>query len=57
MIYPIKINLKLNRMLETDMNKLLVSNRQLNPVADPNSKIAFRDAPFIQYEQIQLNDE
>lgn len=43
-------------MLEADMNKLFESNRQLNPVANPHTKITFHDAPVIQYEQIPLND-
>lgn len=43
-------------MLETDMNKLSEFNRQLNPIANPDVKITFHDAPFIQYEQFHLND-
>ena len=42
-------------MLETDMNKLFKPNRQLNLIAD-NTKKTFYDVPFIQYEQIRLND-
>ena len=56
MNHPIKIDLKITCMLETDMNKLFESNKQLNTIADPNAKITFRDAPSIQYEQIRLND-
>lgn len=43
-------------MLEADMNKLFESNRQLNPIANPDTKITFHNAPVIQYEQIPLND-
>lgn len=53
--HPIKIDLKITCMLETDMNKLFKPNRQLDLIAD-NTKKTFYDVPFIQYEQIRLND-
>ena len=53
---PTKIDLRTTCMLETNMKKIFESNRQLNPIADPDAKIIFHDAPFIQYEQIRLND-
>ena len=39
-------------MLETDMDKIFESNRQLNPIPDLEAKIKFKDMPFIQYQQI-----
>ena len=39
-----------------DMNKLFKCNRQLHEISDADIKIYFHNAPFIQYEQIKLND-
>ena len=39
-----------------DMNKLFKCNRQLHEISGADIKIYFHDAPFIQYEQIRLND-
>ena len=54
--HPIKRDLKLPWVLETEKGKLLEFNRQMAAIAQPDTKIYFNDASFIQYEQFRHND-
>lgn len=55
---PIKLHMKIICMLETKMNRLFESNKQVLalPSTEPNAKIIYHVAPYIQYEQIRLNE-
>ena len=51
-----KLDTKIVCTLETDLNKLFESNKQVNTITAPNAQIIWHDAPYIQYEQFRLND-
>ena len=42
--------------METEKCKLLEFNRQIAAIAQPDTKIYFNDASFIQYEQFRHNE-
>ena len=50
----IKLKTKFTLMLETELKKLFGTNP--NDVTNLDAEIIFTDAPFIQYEQIKLNN-
>ena len=56
--FPLKIDFKFKLHLETEMKKLFESRKVLNGAAtvDPDAKIIFTKAPFIQYEQQVLDN-
>ena len=55
--FPQKIDFRFKLHLETDMKKLFVSRKVIAGTAtvDPDAKIIFTKAPFIQYEQLLLD--
>ena len=56
--FPLKIDFRINRHLETDLKKLLELRKLLAATAglpSPDAKIIFAKAPFIQYEQLLLD--
>ena len=55
--FPVKIDFRFKLHLETDMKKLFVSRKVIARTAtvDPDAKIIFTKAPFIQYEQLLLD--
>ena len=54
--HPIKLKMKILCTFETDMKNLFQSNRQMAAIAAPDAKATFNEASFVQYEQIQIND-
>ena len=42
--------------LETDMSNLFETNAKSAAISQPDAKIIWNDAPFIQFEQNRLND-
>ena len=55
--FPVKIDFKFKLHLETEMQKLFESRKVITGVAtvDPDRKIIFTKAAFIQYEQLLLD--
>ena len=56
--FPTKIDYRIKLHLETNMEKLFESRKVLaegTAVPDPDAKIIFTKAPFIQYKQILLD--
>ena len=52
----IKFNIKFTLMLETEINKLFETNAQnANPPVNADAEIIMTSAPYIQYEQIELD--
>ena len=49
-----KLDTKIVCTLETDLNKLFESNKQVNTITAPNAQIIWHDAPYIQYEQFRI---
>ena len=54
--HPRKIGTKGISTFETDLSKLFESNELVTAIVDPDAKIIWHNAPFIQYEQPRLND-
>ena len=54
--HPIKLKMKILCTSETDMKNQFQSNRQMAAIAAPDAKATFNEASFVQYEQIQIND-
>ena len=54
---PVKIDFRFKLHLETEMKKLFESRQVITVVAtvDPDAKIIFTKAPFMQYEQLLLD--
>ena len=56
--FPLKIDFRIKRHLETDLKKLFELRKVLAATAglpSPDAKIIFTKAPFIQYEQLLLD--
>ena len=55
--FPVKIDFRFKLHLETDMKKLFETRKVTTGAAtvDPNTKIIFTKAPFIQHEQLLLD--
>ena len=54
--FPLKIDLRIKCHLEINMKKLFESKKKVTTVGTPGTKIIFKKAPFIQYEQILLGE-
>ena len=56
--FPLRIDLRLKLHLETEMKKLFQLIQFINGAAavDPDAKIIFTKVPFIQYEQLLLDN-
>ena len=55
--FSVKSNTKLVFMLERDMSKLFESNvKKVNQPADVDIEFIFYSVPYIQYQEIKLND-
>ena len=56
--FPLKIDSRIKCHLETEMKKLFESKKLTatgSAIPSPNAKIIFTKAPFIQYEQLLLD--
>ena len=56
--FPLKIDFRIKRHLETDLKKLFKLRKVLAAapgLPSPDAKIIFTKAPFIQYEQLLLD--
>ena len=54
--YPVKINLKITCLLETNIKNLSELKKKSAVAGTPDAKIIFANAPHIQYKQFKLNN-
>ena len=54
--YPVKINLKITCLLETNIKNLFELKKKSAVAGTPDAKIIFANAPHIQYKQFKLNN-
>ena len=54
--HPIELDTKIVCTLETDLNKLFKSNKQVAAITAPDAQLIWPDAPSIKYKLFRLND-
>ena len=53
--FPLKIGFRIIRHLEPDMKKLFESKIKTTSIREPEAKIIFTKAPFVQHEEFLLD--